>query len=262
MFTCAIVCWPSHFNEGQYNLRAYTYGYVQDKDFTAYAMNGQIADMKINLLIGVNVTLDVLFKKESIITGTLNNMSARVRLFNDQGQLVSEWMSSEGVYVTNATSAPAHEAIAANGVLTPNAGTSPFVDGNGNYEPNAIYPFTYQGVQQVPSSGLNAYNYVPSNTTLLHVLMAGLPQQPPGGTGITGVYFGDPVFTPQSCDFELDCYPGAYAQYPYANSGILGAPDYTGGWTAEVDFVNWYGNNTHTFPVTGYLSTGSRATDG
>ena len=215
-------------------------------------MNGQVADMKINLLIGVNVTLDVLFKKESIITGTLNNMSARVRLFDDSGQLVAEWMSSEGVYVTNATSAPAYEAIAANGKLAPDASTSPFKDGNGNYEPNALYPFILQGDHQFPSSGLKAYNYLPSNVTVLHVLMAGLPQQPPGGTSITGVYFGDPIFTPSSCDFELDCYPGAYGQYPFANTGILGAPDYTGGWTAEVDFVNWYGNNTHTFPASGY----------
>ncbi|MGA8857338.1 MAG: hypothetical protein WB643_09265 [Candidatus Bathyarchaeia archaeon] len=252
MFTALITVWPMHFNEGQYNLRAYTYGYVQDKDFTAYALNGQVADMKINLLIGVNITLDVLFKKESIITGTDNNMSARVRLFDDSGQLVATWMSSEGVYVTNSTTAPANEAIAANGVLTPNAGTSPYVDGNGNYEPNALYPFIYSGVIQTPSSGLKAYNYLPANTTLLHVLMAGLPQQPPGGTYLVGVYYSDPVFTPSACDFELDCYPGAYGQYPFANTGILGAPDYTGGWTAEVDFVNWYGNNTHTFPVTGY----------
>ena len=213
MFTSPITVWPSHFNEGQYNLRAYTYGYVQDKDFTAYALNGQVADMKINLLIGVNVTLDVLFKKESIMTGTLNNMSARVRLFNDSGELVAEWMSSEGVYVTNSTSAPAFEAIAANGVLTPDAGTSPFVDGNGNHEPNALYPFIYQGPlpasglgMQIPSSGLKAYNYLPSNITLLHVLMAGLPQQPPGGKDISGVYYGDPIFTNSACDFELDCY--------------------------------------------------------
>jgi hypothetical protein len=252
---------PRHFKEGQYNLRAYTYGYIQDQDFTAYAMNGQVADMRVNLLIGVNVTLDVLFKKESIITGTLNNMSARVRLFDDSGNLVADWMSSEGVYVTNSTcsticTVPAHTAIAANGQLTPDAFSSPFfvtnTVGQVDYIPNALYPFaSYQGGIQVPSSGTYAYNYVPSNTTLLHVLMAGLPQQPPGGNHINGPYYGDPVFTP-GCDFELDCYPGAYAQYPYANSGILGAPDYTGGWTAEVDFVNWYGNNTSTFPVTNY----------
>jgi len=252
MFTGSVVVWPNHFSEGQYNLRAYTYGYVQDKDFTAYAMNGQIADMKINLLIGVNVTLDILFKKESIITGTLNNMSARVRLFDDTGNLVAEWMSSEGVYDDNSTSSPG-QAIAANGVLTPNALTSPFVDGNGNYEPNAIYPFTYQGGPQIPSSGLKAYNYLDAGTTTLHVLMAGLPQQPPGGTSITGVYFGDPVFTPGGCDFELDCYPGLYGAYPFANSGILGSPDYTGGWTAEVDFVNWYSPAAYYPPVQGLL---------
>jgi hypothetical protein len=74
--------------------------------------------------------------------------------------------------------------------------------------------------------------------------MAGLPQQIPLGSDIVGVYFGDPVFTPGSCDFELDCYPANYAQYPYPYTGIAGAPDYTGGWTAEVDFVPWYTNNT------------------
>src|SRR5208282_460237 len=60
MWTTPGLTWPRHFSEGQYNLAAYTYGYVQDKDFTAYVMNGQVADMKINLIIGVNITLDIL----------------------------------------------------------------------------------------------------------------------------------------------------------------------------------------------------------
>ena len=84
----------------QYDLHAFTYGYIQDKDYSAYANSGQVADMKLNLIIGVNVTLDVLFKKEHIITPTDGNMSARVRLFDDSGNLVAEWMSSEGTYVT------------------------------------------------------------------------------------------------------------------------------------------------------------------
>jgi len=230
MWTTPILTWPLHFNEGQYNLAAYTYGYIQDKDFSAYAQNGQVADMKINLIIGVNVTLDVLFKKESIITGTPYNMSARVRLFNDQGQLVAEWMSSEGTYVDK----PGH-AIAANGALGPGG-----LDevGSNNYP---LYPFQTEGgspYTQV-ASGLNGYNFLPAGTTLLHVLMAGLPQQIPLGSDIAGTYFSDPIFT-SGCDFELDCYPAAYAQYPYPYTGIEGAPDYTGGWTAEVDFVPWY----------------------
>ena len=76
---------------------------------------------------------------------------------------------------------------------------------------------------------------------LLHVLTAGLP---PYGA------YGDPVFTPGSGDFEIDQWPADYwsvAKAHFPNEGILGQPDYTGtGWTAEVDFVNWYLNDTMT----------------
>ncbi len=247
MFTQRRVVWPITFKEGPYNLAAYTYGYIQDKDFQAYAQNGQVADMKVNVIIGVNVTLDILFKKESIITPTAENMSARVRLFNDQEQLVSEWMSSEGVYPGSGTASPfgvgTGHVTAANGALPPG--------GNGFVSPsNPLYPFTDQAGLQKPASGLNAYNYVPSNTTLLHVLMAGLPQQPPGGKFLTNEYFSDPLQggggTFGDCDFNLVCFPAAYAQYPFPYTGIAGAPDYTGGWTAEVDFVPWYTANAAT----------------
>ena len=40
--------------------------------------------------------------------------------------------------------------------------------------------------------------------------------------------------------------PGNPVGYPFPYTGIAGAPDYQGGWTAEVDFVNWYANNTIT----------------
>jgi len=262
MFTTPVLVWPLHFSEGEYSLAAYTYGYVQDKSFSAYAQNGQIADMKINLIIGVNVTLDILFKKEHIITPTSSNMSARVRLFNDQGQLVSEWMSSEGTYVDQSG-----HAIAANGQL-PAAGG---VDAVGDVA-YPLYPFN--NIFTVTSSGLNGYNYLPGGTTLLHVLMSGLPQHPAMGNWVTGTYFSDPIATgvPSAkalapadifsglllgfgpvgqfggCDFQLNCYPAPYGQYPFPNTGIAGAPDYQGGWTAEVDFVPWYANNTSITP--------------
>jgi len=230
--------WPLHFNEGQYNLAADTYGYIQDKDFSAYAMNGQTADMKINLIIGVNITLDVLFKKESIITGTPYNMSARVRVFNDQSQLVAEWMSSEGTYVDRTG-----HAIAANGQLPPGGNAFGVTPATFDFP---LYPFNTQLVVR-PASGLNGYDYLPGGTNLLHVLMAGLPQESAYGGTISGGYFSDPIFTPAGCTFELDCpnppYP-SYGQYPFPYTGIAGAPDYTGGWTAEVDFVPWYANNT------------------
>ena len=247
MFNQKRVVWPLYFSEGQYDLRAYTYGYVQDQDFTAYAQNGQAADMRINLIIGVNITLDILFKKESIITGTPFNMSARVRFFNDQSQMVAEWMSSEGTYVDRSG-----HAIAANGALP--------IGGSGFTTPsNPLYPFTDQAGLQNPASGLQGYNFVPGNTTLLHVLTAGLPQQPPAGKFLSNEYFSDPLQggggTFGDCDFNLYCFPAAYAQYPFPNMGIAGAPDYTGGWTAEVDFVPWYANNSFHQAFTGQIDT-------
>jgi hypothetical protein len=216
---------------------------VQDKDFSVFASSGQVADMKINLIIGVNVSLQILFKKENIITPTLYNMSARVRLFDDSGNLVAEWMSSEGTYTT------------ASGFARAADGTTQYPFGNLGDAPN-----TNIGGNIPWPKELNAYDYLPGGTTLLTLLMAGLPQVPPAGQNDgpsadflpKGVYFADPTlgFPGAGCDFELDCYanPGPNWNAPgyYPNTGILGAPDYQGGWTAEVDFVNLYMNNTGT----------------
>jgi hypothetical protein len=225
----SIVTWPNSFPTGMYEIRAFTFGYVQDQIFSVYAQQGEIADARINLVIGVNITVDVLLKKEHVITGASTNMSGRVRVFDDQGNLVAEWMSSEGTYTT------------ANGFAKAADGTTNF-------------SFISQANLTRPGSGLNSYDFIPAGTSLLHVMMGGLPQQPPVGMMITGTYFGDPVFTPNSCAFELGCYEFTYGRYlplqnvsyPFANSGILGYPDYVGSWTAEVDFVNWYANNTGT----------------
>src|SRR5208282_2909742 len=216
---------------GLYDLRGYTYGYIQDKSFQAYATPGQVADMKINLVIGVNVTLDILFKKEHIITATNTNMSTRVRLFDDSAKLVAEWMSSEGTYVTRSGFSRAAD------------GTSQYPFGN---TPNIPQP-----------NLLNAYNFVPGGTTLLHVQMAGLPTNPPGGTQNElqdrdlpkGNYYGDPAIGETiGGDFGIanTANPGLNWNAPgyFPNYGIAGASDYQGGWTAEVDFVNWYANNT------------------
>jgi hypothetical protein len=126
------------FDSGQYSFQGWTYGYIQDKDFTVYANKGEIADIKINLIIGVNVTVDILFKTEGLIAGTPYDMSARVRVFDDSGNLVGEWMSSEGVYLT----APG------------NAQGADFT---------AAYP------------GAGGYNFLPDGTTNLRVNIAGLP---------------------------------------------------------------------------------------
>jgi hypothetical protein len=236
---------PSSFDTGQYDLRGYTYGYVQRTPASVYGQRTQIIDIRINLIIGVNITLDVLFKKESIITGTPANMSGRIRIFNDQGLLVGEWMTSEGTFVTG-------------------NGFSRAADGTNGY------PFGPMGIEDTgecsqlgmninrcllaPTSGDPDFNFIPGGTTLLHAVIAGLPQVPAGGDQVpfyvpSGYYMGDAVFTHSAlfCNFAVYCV--AFGGYPYPNTGVLGSPDYQGGWTAEVDFVPWYANNTGTMEL-------------
>jgi len=237
---------PTAFTPGNYQFQGFTYGYVQDRPFSVYVQNAQIADIRINLVIGVNITLDILFKKEHIITPTSANMSGRVRIFNDQGQLVGEWMSSEGTYAVS-------------------NGYSRAADGTHQYP---FGPLRASVPQPLP---LNGYNFIPGGTNLLHVVIAGLPQVPAATrnapAGVPAFYNqGDPVFLPYGSAFLQAFYsgrlglnfrtgqvgiilpetavPGNAVGYPFPYTGIAGAPDYMGGWTAEVDFVNWYSNNT------------------
>lgn len=174
---------PSAFDSGQYSFSAGTYGYVQKKTFSVYALKGEIADIKINLVIGVNLTILIDFKKEKILTPTMYNMSARVRVFDDSGKLVGEWMSSEGT-----------------------------------------------------TAGTSILNYIPARTSTLTVKIAGLPE-----------FYGDPVF--DQGGFALGD-AGGY----FMNLGIDGSPNYNGGYTVEVDFVNWYLPTVHAVSPTWFTA--------
>jgi hypothetical protein len=83
---------------GTYALNGWTYGYVQENVVTlgdlgnvyvAVPWLGQMADINLQLIIGVNLTLAILFKTERIIAGTPYNMSVRIRVFDDEDRLVA-----------------------------------------------------------------------------------------------------------------------------------------------------------------------------
>jgi hypothetical protein len=172
----------------------------------------------------VTLSVDIVFKEEQIPTQLPADTSARVRFFDGTGRLVAEWMSSEGVYATGIGTVKAAD------------GTSGAAFGGGD------------------SNGpdLSSTNYVPAGSTMLHIRTAGLPLVPPTGSKITHLYYGDPVFrTPNrfnrkmwGFNFEVD-----EMAYPYfLNAGILGSPYYMGGWTVEVDMVNWHTSSTVYYP--------------
>jgi hypothetical protein len=86
---------------GTYALSGWTYGYVQDNVidlqpgidlgnvYVAVPWLGHMADMNLRLIIGVNLTLTMIFKTERIISGTPYNASVRIRVFDDVDRLVA-----------------------------------------------------------------------------------------------------------------------------------------------------------------------------
>ncbi len=80
---------------GTYSAYAFTYGYVQRLDFTVYAVAGATSDIELDLLRGVNITLTIPFMDEGILKPTQFNMSMRVRVFDQDGNLVGT-ASSKG----------------------------------------------------------------------------------------------------------------------------------------------------------------------
>jgi len=85
---------------GTYLFYGFTYGYLQHKQYSVYVMKGGYGDIKLNLLQGVNITINIPFKKEGIYAPTEFNMSMRVRVFDDQGNLVATQQTKNPDVVT------------------------------------------------------------------------------------------------------------------------------------------------------------------
>jgi len=83
---------------GTYSAVGWTYGYVQDNvaapgdvgnDLLAVSWLGSIADIRVQVIVGVNFTLSMIFKDEKIISGLLYNSSVRIRIFDQQDTLIA-----------------------------------------------------------------------------------------------------------------------------------------------------------------------------
>jgi hypothetical protein len=83
---------------GTYSVVGWTYGYVQNNVvdpgdvghvLLAVPWLGSIADSRVQLIVGVNFTLSMIFKDEKIISGMLYNSSIRIRIFDSYDRLVA-----------------------------------------------------------------------------------------------------------------------------------------------------------------------------
>jgi len=201
---------------GVYQLKGYTLGYVQKKDITVYAAKGQQSDTKINLAQGVNITVNIKFKKEGVFTHVPYNSTFRIRVYDDNNEIVGTWHSSlydAGLFYE--------------GVIT--KGNTAY--GGYGYGPDAVALWGGPGGQadypSGPVPGVESRNWVPDSTTELQVLIA-------------GNYFW--IENDQYC-------ASCSADYRRTKSyGIDGWPNYQGSYRVEVDAVNLY-QSDRSFPA-------------
>jgi hypothetical protein len=220
---------PTHFETDTYTVTAFTPGYVQKKPFSVFAQKGNsTSDIKVNLVQGANITLNLKFKLENVFQPTFANMSMRMRLFNEKGQLVAVWLTSAedevggGVRVVGPNFNPADPTTCPYGVL--NCYAQAYARGSAD------------------TRGL-VLDYVPAGTTDLQVNLIGFED---------GYY--EPVRTLTAGYNYADGSPAPMSGYddPY---GIDGYPNYQGSWTIEADAVWDYnaGLNNYYPPVQGLL---------
>ena len=93
---------PIGYSNGSYIFKVSTYGYIQPALVTAYGVEGNsTTDVRINLIIGANLTVNVKFRVEGIFANVPYNMSMRIRIFNDVGDLIGAWLTGSADDVLN-----------------------------------------------------------------------------------------------------------------------------------------------------------------
>jgi len=83
--------YPTALTTGTYSPEAYTVGYVQKMFPTVWVSKGtsSVSDIEVDLDVGANITMTIFFKKQSIFENTSFPMSARARVYDQQGKLVA-----------------------------------------------------------------------------------------------------------------------------------------------------------------------------
>ena len=215
---------PTAYTNGSYTFKVLTYGYFQPRLTTAFGSEGNATtDVRINLLIGANVTLNMKFRSEGIFTSVPFNMSMRIRMFNNIGDLVAAWLTGSA------------DDVLFNLQLEAGLTQDPT---------NPSYLRSIDPVHRDP----DLVWYVPAGTKDLKVTFAGIPTYfDPIFTnatpeGITGAPFYDDAWTVEVDTVNWHRADNSYPPVPALLQGesyhILREEAYPYGWTGEALSAN------------------------
>jgi hypothetical protein len=258
--------YPMSFESGLYEFIGLTYGYVMQMDpvtrtakpFQLYATKGGVANIPIKLIVGVQIPLIIRFKHEQIFEHLRFNSTVRVRIFDDQDNLVGEWFTSNSINGTDPVlSDPyilaADPRVWHGGNIIKGTPESALPCGSLPSQTQALHnilgPGYSHAVYDTTSGfpGIESMNYVPRSTEMLNITICGLPDPYVCGSG---VYYANNGF-----DRVFDVAPWTPGKYgaPGAPYGINGQPWYTGGYYVETEVVPFGRDvdNLHTYTANG-----------
>jgi hypothetical protein len=237
--------YPMSFESGLYEFVGLTYGYVMQMDpvtrtakpFQLYATKGGVANIPIKLIVGVQIPLIIRFKHESIFEHLRFNSTVRVRLFDDQDNLVGEWFTSGSINGTDpVVSDPfTMDRVWHGGYIIKGTPESALPVGTLPAQRQKLHNILGPGYSQMVAAhggyGIESTNYVPRSTEMLNITICGLPDPYQSGSG---TFYADRGF-----DRVFDVAPWKPGKYgaPGAPYGINGQPWYTGGYYVETEVV-------------------------
>jgi len=218
---------PTSYSNGSYTFKVSTYGYVQPSLTEVYGIEGNMTtDFRINLLVGANITLNIKFKTEEILSNVPYNMSMRIRMFNDVGDLVGVWLTGSADDVLNEVQLEA---------------------GLGQNPTNLALVESLDPVHRAAA----LIWYVPSGTSDLKVTLAGIPSySDPIFQGTTSHGIEAAPLYDGSWTFEVDTvnwydarsfYPLVLGLLQGESFHIIASEPYPYGWTSDILSANHLG---------------------
>ena len=206
--------YPLSFESGVYDLRALTYGYVQQRLTQIYATKGgATSDIQIRLTQGAELTLVMRFKHEGVFEALPFDAHLRVRVIDDNNRVVGEYLTSDWWWQPQYEVGPTHSDNRLR--YTWNLIRLPTVTNIGNIR--ADPPVGHRGFLRL--------NYIPGGTMMVNVVISGLPDMYNWVSGMPC----DPCAVTGAFAYDSGGFPAPY--------GIDAYPSYKGGYRIQVHLV-------------------------
>jgi hypothetical protein len=81
--------YPTALKEARWQVRVWTYGYVQERFPEVFTAYGVLGDTRVDLVEGARLNITMIFKKEGLVEETPFPLSARIRIYDEMDRIAA-----------------------------------------------------------------------------------------------------------------------------------------------------------------------------